>query len=127
MNREYKFRGFDIVSGKGWVYGDLVHNLKITKEKDLPRTMVGGYEVAKESVGLCTGYPSCDGSLIYEGDLVKINKRNASFVASVIWDDIFSAFILNYKTGTSLLSSYMPFEVCIIGTSYENPNFLNYE
>ena len=28
---EYKFRGFDAVGNKGWVYGDLVHNKKITK------------------------------------------------------------------------------------------------
>lgn len=43
MSRVIKFRGWDKVGNKGWVYGDLVHNQKITKEGLEPRTMVGGY------------------------------------------------------------------------------------
>lgn len=49
--RDVKFRGWDIVGGKGWVYGDLVHNQKVTREGLEPRTMVGGYEVDPDTVG----------------------------------------------------------------------------
>ena len=52
---EYKFRGFDATGQKGWVYGDLVHNQKVTRTGLEPRVMVGGYEVVSESVGLFTG------------------------------------------------------------------------
>ena len=53
--REYVFRGYDAVGDKGWVYGDLVHNKKVTKTGLEDRVMVGGYEVVPESVGLFTG------------------------------------------------------------------------
>lgn len=67
----HKFRGFDAVGDKGWVYGDLVHNIKITKERDLPRVMVGGYEVIPESVGLCSELTDKNGKEIFEGDIVR--------------------------------------------------------
>ncbi len=68
--REYKFRGFDAVGQKGWVYGDLVHNKKVTKTGLEDRVMVAGYEVVPESVGMFTGLYDFDNKPIYEGDLI---------------------------------------------------------
>jgi len=53
--RTIKFRGYDAVGKKGWVYGDLVHNMKVTATGVAPRTMVGGYEVHEDSIGQFTG------------------------------------------------------------------------
>ena len=65
------FRGWDAVGSKGWVYGDLVHNKKVTVGGLDDRVMVGGYEVVPDSVGQCTGFRDADGRLIYEGDIVQ--------------------------------------------------------
>lgn len=63
---EYVFRGFDAVGKKGWVYGDLVHDKKITVTGWEDRVKVGGYEVVPESVGLWTGLKDKNGVKIFE-------------------------------------------------------------
>ena len=72
MDRKWVFRGWDAVGQKGWVYGDLVHNQKVTETGLEPRVMVGGYEVVPESVGICTGLQDKNGVNIFEGDFMCI-------------------------------------------------------
>ena len=76
--REYSFRGWDAVGNKGWVYGDLVHNQKVTMTGLEPRIMVGGYEVVPESVGISVGITDRDGVMLYEGDIVDIEPDVAN-------------------------------------------------
>lgn len=69
--RIIKFRGKDATGRKGWVYGDLVHNQRVTKTGLEPRVMVGGYEVIPETVGQFTGLLDNHGKKVFEGDIVK--------------------------------------------------------
>ena len=92
----FKFRGWDKVGQKGWVFGDLVHNQKVTKDGLEPRTMVGGYEVDEASVGLCTGLKDSKGTEIYQGDIIRVFYGGKKvFDAPVVWNESYAAFLMD--------------------------------
>ena len=121
--RKSVFRGWDATGQKGWVFGDLVHNQKVTKTGLEPRTMVGGYEVFPESVGQFTGLHDEAGNRIFEGDIVEWKKdgkrylvvfRSGMFYASV------EEFNKNVYGGFPLWFLCEEEQHCnVIGTIYE--------
>ena len=125
MERKIKFRGKDAFTGK-WVYGDLVHNQKVTENGLEPRVMVGGYEVNPETVGQFTGLNDKDGKDIYEGDVIEssygvgiparhfigYDPREASFIANLIGE---------YPNSGSIRQGWID-KFCkkVIGNIYDN-------
>lgn len=67
--RIIKFRAVEVFTKK-LVYGDLVHNKKVTKTGLEDRVMVGGYEVFEDTVSQITGCCDKNGEPIYENDRV---------------------------------------------------------
>lgn len=108
----WKFRGWDATEQKGWVYGDLVHNQKVTKTGLEPRVMVGGYEVVPESVGICTGLKDESGQDIYEKDMVGFRKVGDDF------KDNYYVAAVAYKNGAFNISRYSGFR--IVGNTFNN-------
>lgn len=90
--RDILFRGYDVI-GKKWVYGDLVHNQKVTKTGLEPRVMVGGYEVSPESVGQYIGKTDKKGNKIYEGDRIYIEFSDGSNIHVIVgWNPEFLCY-----------------------------------
>lgn len=127
--RIIKFRGKDVFTGK-WVYGDLVHNQKVTESELELRVMVGGYEIIPKTVGQFTGLYDADGKEIYEGDIIEstftcdiparhfigYNEKDAAFT---------SEFIGKYPNTGSIRQSWIDqFGKKVIGNIYDNSDLL---
>lgn len=119
---EYKFRGFDATGQKGWVYGDLVHNQKVTRTGLEPRVMVGGYEVVPESVGLFTGTQDFDGKDLYEGDICRIYLYGRRMTAYIFYNEQECQFMFSSKHTTCPL--YWISCCSKKGTLFENKELL---
>lgn len=120
--RLIKFRGKDAVCNKGWVFGDLVHNQKVTQTGLEPRTMVAGYEVVPESVGQYTGMHDKNDKEIYEGDIISLKEPNRNYSScevsmsdkgywAISWD-IHERVILGFVDRSNIE---------VIGNIYDNP------
>lgn len=93
MDRKWVFRGWDAVGQKGWVYGDLIHNQKVTETGLEPRVMVGGYEVVPESVGISIGIKDKESNSIYDGDIVYVKFVDGSHGNYLVgWNDDVAGF-----------------------------------
>ena len=113
---EYIFRGFDAVGKKGWVYGDLVHDKKVTLTGLEDRVKVGGYEVDPDSVGQFTGKYDIHQKEVYEGDVVVVRIHGGENTFAVVtYNDEMSAFLYDVSGEGSFCMSG---ECEVIGNKY---------
>ena len=127
---EWKFRGWDVI-GQKWVYGDLVHNQKVTKTGLEPRVMVGGYEVAPESVGICLDVEDKTGQMIYEGDIVEIDAEVAEMFKiesrgpiRYMFANFYFGQTANRSTVEWICTCCGVFRGKVIGNMYQNQDLL---
>lgn len=135
MNREILFRGFSI-ERKEWVYGSLVVN-PFTKECGIIffDAIFHGvhHTVAPETVGQFTGLRDKNGTMVFEGDILKnhmnhkgvvnYSQRQAYFcvIDSDQWADgiRFGGEMINVDGDYWKL-----FETSVIGNIIDNPELL---
>lgn len=136
--REIKFRAKDKYTGK-WVYGDLIHNQKVTKKGLEPRVMVGGYEVDEDTISQYTGLKDVNNKEIYEGDIVKWtfffyigSEVQKDLVGIIKWYQGGSIFdVIKHDIeeagfyGISDLNTDTESDCEIIGNIYDNKELLN--
>ena len=126
--RQIKFRGFDAIGNKGWVYGDLVHSQRVTVTGLRPRVMVAGYEVIPETIGQFTGLTDINGKEIYEGDVLHFDDHNYRMV----WLDNTGEFaalkiehsMLNPPVNYCVVSFWCKKDLKIIGNIYDDPELI---
>ena len=138
--RKIKFRGWDASGEKGWVFGDLVHNQRVTATGLRPRVMVDGYEVLPESVGQYTGLKDLYGREVYEGDIVYMDGVPEEKRVVVFYEEAFNIatraeleclrkgehpYMNDYAHMTCLNEWSNTGLVRAIGNIYRNPELLN--
>ena len=123
--REIKFRGKDKIGNKGWVFGDLVHNQKVTQTGLEPRTMVAGYEVATETVGQFTGLLDEKGEEIYEGDIISLKQPNGNYSSCEVSMSYKGYWAITWAIHERVLLGFVDrSHIEVIGNIHDNPELL---
>lgn len=120
--REIKFRGRKLVgedAGK-WAYGWLSTNIKgnpVIKDDNAQFPVA----VDAETVGQYTGMKDCDGTEIYEGDIVSTDDED---IAVITWDEDEYKFTVDTEEYFYDLGEYYPKDLEVIGNIHKNPDLL---
>ena len=125
--REIKFRGKSVANDK-WVYGGIVHyanHYGFTVDKWFITDDEGDNdEVRNNTIGQYTGLKDRDGTEIYEGDIVAINKELLGCYV-IKYDENhakFGMYINGYEQAGFNKVTMKAYEV--IGNIYDNPELL---
>ena len=99
-----------------------MHNQKVTRVGLEPRVMVGGYEVAPESVGLWTGLKDKNGKDIFAGDRIMLECVGVFYVR---YSTTMCQFALHGKNGfIDALKELQVDRYEVIGNVYQNKELL---
>lgn len=127
MNREIKFRGYAVeeMLNSQWIEDAFgVEDIEYTNGKisTYLLTPYGDYEVIKKSVGQYTGLKDKTGKEIYEGDIIKYERKGISELLVVEWCKDYASFMFGHiKVEFALRYGE------VIGNIYENPELLEVE
>lgn len=114
--RKIRFRGYNRRAGE-WFYGNLL-------QFDGGACVINDITVDPITVGQYTGYDDCEGTPMYEGDIVKIKE---SVEATVEWSGGgFHFYGLEDVRGRR--PDYLPSlsnRMRVIGSIYDTPDLLN--
>lgn len=123
--REILFRGKNTDNGK-WVYGFLCSQRTISVTSPCGNT--DEIVVFPETVGQYTGFTDKNGEKIFEGDIVKVNKKSTTLVGKVEFDLFFGGFTIVPKADCieNLMNKGRPKhrEYEVIGNIYDNIELL---
>lgn len=109
MNDRFKFRVWDKVFNKYWTDAAIKENAAWLLFPD-------NDNIENIEIEQCTGLKDKNGNLIFEGDVVSLDKYNYS----VLWNDCWCAF--RQRSGQITHANSSCYE--IVGNIHENPELL---
>lgn len=129
--REYKFRGKIIdhrtrfIKTLGykvgdWIYGENISTEHDDIEPDKIHVFICGIRVDPDTVGQCIGLEDCDGSKVYEGDIVQ--DLDDAVLGVVYWDKDQAGFMFEFDT--CLIEGTYSYCYPVVGNKWDNPELL---
>ena len=124
MNDRFKFRYVNELDNKVYEVASINFKFDELYIKIDDYAEQGAYEINPDNLSQCTGLKDKNGTLIYEGDIVKDTETND--IAVIKWDENYIQFIAEEKGGFFCID--FDFSICkkfeVIGNIYENPELL---
>ena len=132
--RQIEFRGLR-TDGKGWIYGDLLHNHWTGGDTFTPcaiRYLIGDLyshpiEVRPETVGQFTGLHDKSGNKIFEGDVILCVDYGQQVNGVIVADLVRSGYMVKWLPKTDFNDCiYVRLDsITIIGNIHEHPELIN--